>query len=268
MEEFFAKITEMFDFESQMYILMGAFFILLLLCFILLIVVGSRYKKLAEKVEELEAEREKAEPEKEPEKESEEKTVKQPELELFDDDSGDVPAEAAPSPEGQEPKGQEPKSQETEAKEIPAEAVREDGFEEFPEPEEETEASSETRLDGDIGAVAEGAVLAADQKLINETVENEINALKEKTDEIAKNQRKSFDKIKVVRYSSNLPDGTETIGYSIGITNSDRDGIVLTGTEQADGSTALVVKSVKNGVSKVPLTPAEDCAIMRGAKEK
>lgn len=258
MEEFFAKITEMFDFESQMYILMGAFFILLLLCFILLIVVGSRYKKLAEKVEELEAEREKAEPEKEPEKESEEKTVKQPELELFDDDSGDVPAEAAPSPEGQEP----------EAKEIPAEAVREDGFEEFPEPDEETEASGETRLDGDIGAVAEGAVLAADQKLINETVENEINALKEKTDEIAKNQRKSFDKIKVVRYSSNLPDGTETIGYSIGITNSDRDGIVLTGTEQADGSTALVVKSVKNGVSKVPLTPAEDCAIMRGAKEK
>lgn len=263
MEEFFAKITEMFDFEAQMYILMGAFFILLLLCFILLIVVASRYKKLAEKVEELEAEREKAEPEKEPEKESEEKTVKQPEPELFDDNSGDAPAEAAPSPEGQEPKAQEP-----EAKEIPAEAVREDGFEEFPEPEEETEASSETRLDGDIGAVAEGAVLAADQKLINETVENEINALKEKTDEIAKNQRKSFDKIKVVRYSSNLPDGTETIGYSIGITNSDRDGIVLTGTEQADGSTALVVKSVKNGVSKVPLTPAEDCAIMRGAKEK
>ena len=101
-------------------------------------------------------------------------------------------------------------------------------------------------------------------KDVNEAIERELAALRKKTGEIETMQRKSFDKIKVVRYSSSLPDGNEATSYSIGITNRDGDGIVLTGTEQRNGATALVVKSVKNGGGKIPLSSAEEFAIRRG----
>ncbi len=234
MNDFFDKLSKLMSFETQVYVFIGVLLVLLLLCFILLIVVGSKCKKLARRVEKLEDSMGLGESEEETE---------EPEA----DEDLESDAEDANAPETVEISSEE------------------NGAEDAPEVEEETFEQEEAQ-EAPEGTVVGEAVLLGEQKIFNETVENEINALKEKTDILTKNQRKSFDKIKVVRYSSNLPDGTETTGYSIGITNQDNDGIVLTGTEQQDGGTMLIVKSVKGGVSKVPLTPAEDCAVQRTAK--
>ncbi|MCR5694073.1 MAG: DUF4446 family protein [Clostridia bacterium] len=256
MEEFFAKLSEIMSFDLQVYIIMGVFFILLLLCFILLLVVGGKYKKLAARVEELEQNQGRG-----GEGDAEKGTETQPRYEnAFVDLS---PAEEPAEEESEQPDADEKTADEEKAEEEAAEAEparqEEDAAEET-EPGEDAEAAEEEEQ-----TAGEAANSAADDEFRQE-IRGEISQLREKTEEIERIQRKSFDKIKVVRYSSNLPDGSETIGYSIGITNQEKDGIVLTGTEQADGATALVVKSVKGGVSKVPLTAAEDCAIKRASK--
>lgn len=250
MKDFFEYLEKEIPFELQMYISIGLLLFLVLLCFIMLLVVGLKCKKLAKKVDELENSGKQDEPEENPDAE--------------DADGAENGTRKAIDPETidyGDSEGSEDKEAETNEE---TEALFPEDIESpvAPEPEKGDTVPDETGskdFDGE-------AVIVGDQKGFNETIENEINALKEKTDLIAKNQRKSFDKIKVVRYSSNLPDGTEAKLYSIGITNQDNDGIVLTGTEQPDGGTSLVVKSVKGGVSKVPLTPAEDCAVKRTAK--
>ena len=247
MQEFFDNLAEIFTFQTQIYVFIGTLLVLLLLCFILLMIVGSKCKKLEKRVDALE----------------EAKTL------INDEEPKAAPAEEPVEPEtteAEEPKEEAgDKAAEPEAKEVP-------DAEEDVAPEAEEAADDGESVDDEETAeekpeeVAAAAVMLDEQKAFNETIENEINELKEKSEMLAKSQRKSFDKIKVVRYSSTLPDGSETTGYSIGITNQDNDGIVLTGTDQAGGGTALVVKSVKGGVSKVPLTPAEDCAVKRSSK--
>ncbi len=249
MKEFFDKLSNFMDFQTQIYIIMGVFFLLLLLCFILLVVVGVKNKKLAEEVKGMRKALAKVK-----------KTAN-----AVQEAAGEQPVAGEISVDAE---------QEAPEEKVIPEKIEEDETEDLPEagqsPEKEAddrpaEDAPEKNADKNEAATeATATVLPEEQQAFNEAVEAEIDALKEKTDLIAKNQRKSFDKIKVVRYSSTLPDGTETVSYSIGITNQDRDGIVLTGTETADGATSLVVKSVKGGLSKTPLTAAEDCAIKRG----
>lgn len=69
---------------------------------------------------------------------------------------------------------------------------------------------------------------------------------------IMKERRKTFDKIAIVRYSSN-PDDTGNLSFSVGITNMDSDGIVITGLQQESG-TKVFVKSIKGGKSNDDLT--------------
>ena len=249
MKDFFDKLANAMSFETQVYVFIGVLLVLLLLCFILLIVVGSKCKKLAKKVEKLE------------DKIEGEGTLAEASEDGAETAEGEEPAESADLAAGDEAAPAEPVSA------VPG--AEEEVFYDESEPiggDSGEEAEVSEQGEAAAGAVVGEAVLLGEQRAFNETIENEISALKEKTEILTKNQRKSFDKIKVVRYSSNLPDGTETTGYSIGITNQDNDGIVLTGTEQQDGGTMLIVKSVKGGVSKVPLTPAEDCAVKRTAK--
>jgi len=89
-----------------------------------------------------------------------------------------------------------------------------------------------------------------------------------KIDEVAQKQQKYFDKIKVVRYNSTLADESVATCFSMAITNADADGVVISGTEKPDGSTKLVVKSIKNGKSNVDLTEAEKVAVLRKGEKK
>lgn len=83
----------------------------------------------------------------------------------------------------------------------------------------------------------------------------------EKIDQLLNERRKTFDKISVVRYSSSSDDIDE-LNFSIGITNMDSDGIVITGLQQESG-TKLSVKSIKGGKSSDDLSDEELYAIQR-----
>ena len=83
----------------------------------------------------------------------------------------------------------------------------------------------------------------------------------EKLEQLMNERRKTFDKIAVVRYSSNSDD-TDDLSFSVGITNMDADGIVITGLQQASG-TKLSVKSVKGGKGNDDLSDEEMFAIQR-----
>ena len=98
-------------------------------------------------------------------------------------------------------------------------------------------------------------------------IKSQNEEVEEKLSNAAAKQRKCFDKIKVVRYNATLPGGETVPGYSIGITNQDSDGVVLTGITAAEGGTSLEVKSIRNGKGNVELTPAEECAVARKTKE-
>ena len=98
-------------------------------------------------------------------------------------------------------------------------------------------------------------------------IRSQNEAFEEKLTDTAAKQRKAFDKIKVVRYNATLPGGDTVPGYSIGITNQDSEGVVLTGITAAEGGTSLEVKSIRNGKGNVELTPAEECAVTRKTKE-
>ena len=84
---------------------------------------------------------------------------------------------------------------------------------------------------------------------------------REKLGQLLKERRKTFDKIAVVRYSSSSDD-TDDLSFSVGITNMDSDGIVITGLQQESG-TKLSVKSVKSGKSSDDLSDEELFAIQR-----
>lgn len=153
-----------------------------------------------------------------------------------------------------------------------------DGFagEPVEEPASEGDSSEETES----AVVAAVAAVGYDPSFVDETNQKlaelsaEIDALSEKTREVEKKvgetavlQRKGFDKIKVVRYISPEEDGSPAPGYSIGITNQDCEGIVLTAVTRENQGTTLEVKSIRNGVANTPLSKAEECAVKRKNKE-
>lgn len=73
--------------------------------------------------------------------------------------------------------------------------------------------------------------------------------------------RKTFDKIDVVRYSSN-PNDEKNLSFSIGITNMENNGIIITGL-QTDTGTKLTVKNVINGNADEDTTYEEVSVIER-----
>ena len=95
--------------------------------------------------------------------------------------------------------------------------------------------------------------------------QNELTSITEesqkKLEQLLSERRKTFDKIAVVRYSSNSDDIDE-LNFSVGITNMDSDGIVITGLQQTTG-TKLSVKSIKGGKSGDDLSDEELYAIQR-----
>ncbi|MBO5417054.1 MAG: DUF4446 family protein [Clostridia bacterium] len=72
---------------------------------------------------------------------------------------------------------------------------------------------------------------------------------------------KTFDKIEVLRYSSN-PDDENDTSFSIGITNLEENGIIITGLQSSTG-TKLLVKKVKRGSAEEDVTDEELSVIDR-----
>ena len=93
-------------------------------------------------------------------------------------------------------------------------------------------------------------------ELFAKTEENQ-----EKLAQLLEERRKTFDKIAVVRYSSGLED-TDEADFSVGITNREGEGIVVTGLQQTAG-TKLSVKSVNGEKSSEELTDEELYVIQR-----
>ncbi|MBO7397594.1 MAG: DUF4446 family protein [Clostridia bacterium] len=253
MEKFFEKLSEMMTFENQVYLMVAVMFILLVLCFIMLLVVGIKYKKLNSLVGKMSD----GEERELPGEEAAEVKQEEPVPEEAAEDAEDEPVEEPVEEPAEEPEAEEPE----EPAEEPAEDAEKAGAGEEPE-EEPVSVPEESKKEMD-EVLSRISALGAEIAVIksqNEEVE-------EKLSNVAAKQRKCFDKIKVVRYNATLPGGETVPGYSIGITNQDSDGVVLTGITAAEGGTSLEVKSIRNGKGNVELTPAEECAVARKTKE-
>jgi hypothetical protein len=102
-------------------------------------------------------------------------------------------------------------------------------------------------------------------------LEKSIDRQEELAGQIQKNQEnikklqdhslKTFDKIEVLRYSSN-PDDENDTSFSIGITNLEENGIIITGLQSSTG-TKLLVKKVKRGSAEDDVTDEELSVIDR-----
>ena len=296
MAEFFEKISNAVTFEVQMYILMAVFFVMIVFCFIMLLIVGLKYKQLSSKVDELGAAKEGGEKADDAEyawiKEyinntlQEGKASAQEDQKAADPDAArkDDPADGdLAAAEKEDPSAAENESAEKDDGGSAGNEGGETDGEKAVSAEESGESSGSGEDAAGNGETAAAAAIAAagyDPAFVDETnrklaeISAEIDTLTEKTRDVEKKvsdtaalQRKGFDKIKVVRYISPEEDGKSAPGYSIGITNQDCEGIVLTGITREDSGTTLEVKSIRNGVSNTPLSKAEECAVMRKNKE-
>ena len=102
-------------------------------------------------------------------------------------------------------------------------------------------------------------------------LEKSIDRQEELAGQIQKNQEnikklqdhslKTFDKIEVLRYSSN-PDDENDTSFSIGITNLEENGIIITGLQSSTG-TKLLVRKVKRGSAEEDVTDEELSVIDR-----
>ena len=102
-------------------------------------------------------------------------------------------------------------------------------------------------------------------------LEKSIDRQEELAGQIQKNQEnikklqdhslKTFDKVEVLRYSSN-PDDENDTSFSIGITNLEENGIIITGLQSSTG-TKLLVKKVKRGSAEDDVTDEELSVIDR-----
>lgn len=102
-------------------------------------------------------------------------------------------------------------------------------------------------------------------------LEKSIDRQEELAGQIQKNQEnikklqdhslKTFDKIEVLRYSSN-PDDENDTSFSIGITNLEENGIIITGLQSSTG-TKLLAKKVKRGSAEDDVTDEELSVIDR-----
>lgn len=93
------------------------------------------------------------------------------------------------------------------------------------------------------------------QEKIEESIkEVEFNILK-----INEKQKKSFDQVGLIRYSAS-DDSQAKLSYSLGITNTAKDGFVITGLHYRQGVN-IYIKSVNGGVADIPLSKEEQKAL-------
>ncbi len=235
------------NFNMQMYIALGALLLLIILLYVLLVLLFGKYKKLKKMI--LSAEQEKVTEKEEPKAAEEPVAIEELEKEMpVEINEADITADELPIDELD---------------------VSNDTFSEIQNQLQAKLDATKRELEKYKKlyeeSVQKSAVEVDEEKEDVETIEKtELpEEIIKKIDEIAEKQRKSFDKIKVVRYNQKFEDGSPKNCYSIGITNEIEEGIVLTGIATKDGATNLVVKSVKKDLENKDLTEAEACAVKR-----
>lgn len=85
-------------------------------------------------------------------------------------------------------------------------------------------------------------------------IHKEISVIQEK-------QNKCFDKVKIVRYHTTA-DNEAKLSYSVGISNENGDGLVITGLQYRQGCN-MYYKQVKEGIPDIELSQEEKNSIDR-----
>ena len=95
---------------------------------------------------------------------------------------------------------------------------------------------------------------------------NKLSDIDERLNTLETKQQSSLDKVNVVRYfAADKNEGRAS--YSVGITNAQKDGLVLTALMYRNGMN-LYVKQIEDGVSDYPLSDEEKEAISRSKVTK
>lgn len=86
------------------------------------------------------------------------------------------------------------------------------------------------------------------------SINNEIYKIKNK-------QNKCFDKVKIIRYHTTA-DNEAKLSYSVGISNENGDGLVITGLQYRQGCN-MYYKQIKEGISDFELSQEERLSLDR-----
>lgn len=96
-----------------------------------------------------------------------------------------------------------------------------------------------------------------DEKILKEEIQSiyrELSIIRDK-------QEKCFDKIKIIRYH-NGTDNEAKLSYSVGISNENGDGLVITGLQYRQGCN-MYYKEINKGVPDFELSKEEKLSINR-----
>ncbi len=89
----------------------------------------------------------------------------------------------------------------------------------------------------------------------------EIDIIKKEIGRLKDRQNKCFDKVKIIRYHT-TSDNEAKLSYSVGLSNEDGDGLVITGLQYRQGCN-MYYKQVREGVPDYDLSPEEKRSLDR-----
>lgn len=99
----------------------------------------------------------------------------------------------------------------------------------------------------------------------NDYTKKELKNIKRDLIDIKEKQSKCFDKVKIVRYPS-TSENEAKLSYSVGFTNENGDGLVITGLQYRQGCN-MYYKQLKEGIPDYELSEEEKTAINRSNVE-
>lgn len=92
-------------------------------------------------------------------------------------------------------------------------------------------------------------------------IKEDLKAVNKEVSYLREKQKKCFDKIKIVRYHTTAENEAK-LSYSVGFSNEDGDGLVITGLQYRQGCN-MYYKQIKDGVPDIELSQEEKCSIDR-----
>lgn len=92
-------------------------------------------------------------------------------------------------------------------------------------------------------------------------IKSDLKAVHKEISVIQEKQSKCFDKVKIVRYHTTA-DNEAKLSYSVGLSNENGDGLVITGLQYRQGCN-MYYKQVKEGVPDIELSQEEKNSIDR-----
>ena len=92
-------------------------------------------------------------------------------------------------------------------------------------------------------------------------IKEDLKAVNKEVSYLREKQKKCVDKIKIVRYHTTAENEAK-LSYSVGFSNEDGDGLVITGLQYRQGCN-MYYKQIKDGVPDIELSQEEKCSIDR-----